>query len=122
MGNKQSKTASIAEARRRIKEVKSKGAEILVLSGIGLTGADLKVLIPQIRKLRKLKKLALGNNGLKELPNEIGSLTQLKELILFKNQLVTLPGSIEKLKNLEVLDATNNPLKKRRNCTFNRYF
>ncbi|WP_340198555.1 hypothetical protein [Ascidiimonas sp. W6] len=112
MGNIPTKSAQLSEAIRRIKEAKSKGSDLLILSGIGLTSEDLKLLIPRIRKMRKLKKLALGNNKIRILPKEIGTLKQLTNLILFKNLLIELPEDVKTLKNLQVLDLTDNPLKK----------
>ncbi len=87
---------------------------------IGLTGMKfLKTInlsynqitkIDNISKLKKLEKLNLSNNKIKEIGKEIGSLKKLTSLNLADNSLKSLPASIVNLTNLVMLNLKDNNL------------
>ncbi len=61
------------------------------------------VLSSNVKLLKKIKSLYLGNTSFETLPEEIGELTQLIELNVSMGSLSTLPNSIIKLVNLKKL-------------------
>jgi Leucine-rich repeat (LRR) protein len=65
----------------------------------------------EMGKLRRLRKLYLNNNRIKNLPNEIGSMEMLEEFVVSENMIEELPVSIARIPNLKVLRLTNNRLR-----------
>ena len=64
-----------------------------------------------IRKLKNLTRLNLGNNYMNSIPDDIVKLENLRYLDLSRNNLKTIPDDIGKLKNLMYLDLSRNNLK-----------
>ena len=91
------------EALGRIAKVKANKAEILSLSGLGLT-----TIPPQVFELTWLREFSLSRNRLTVLPPEIGQLTKLKLLWLNENNLTDLAG-LANLTQAEIY-YKNNPL------------
>ena len=91
------------EALARIAKVKANKAEILSLSGLGLT-----TIPPQVFELTWLREFSLSRNRLTVLPPEIGQLTKLKSLWLNENNLTDLAG-LANLTQAEIY-YKNNPL------------
>lgn len=61
------------------------------------------VLTSEIKVLKNIKKLHIGNTGFGALPEEIGELTQLEELNMSMCEISDVPKSIVKLVNLKKL-------------------
>lgn len=80
------------------------------LRELGLSGAGLTELPPEIGQLTQLRTLYLFDNQLTKLPPEIGQLSQLRELYLYNNQLTELPPEIGQLSQLQVLYLYKNQL------------
>jgi Leucine-rich repeat (LRR) protein len=78
--------------------------ESLDLSGNTLTGA----LPGEIRFLRDLRSLDLGDNQFTGVPAEVGQLSKLEILDLSNNALTGLPYELGNLSNLKVLRLTGN--------------
>ncbi len=75
---------------------------------LDLSGHGLKVLPPEIGRLKYLQRLVLGDkwdgNELEKLPPEISHLEQLRELKIASNKLKSLPPEIGHLRQLQHLD------------------
>jgi internalin A len=93
------------EARQRIREAQSTGAQRLDLSNLELTR-----LPAEIGQLTNLQELNVENNQLTILPTEVCQLTNLRELDLAHNQLTTLPTEVCQLTNLHTLRLAHNQL------------
>ena len=94
-----------------IERIASSSGDYLNLKGLGLTTADVKVLMPMItQKLPHLKHLNLSNNTFDTLPPEIGNLSELLTLKVSQNHLTALPPEIGNLLQLQALDASKNNL------------
>lgn len=68
-----------------------------------LIGERIDTLPPEIFKLKNLKRLSVGNHGIKFIPPEIGQLLHLEELRLGGNPINKLPSEIGQLKKLKIL-------------------
>jgi Leucine-rich repeat (LRR) protein len=65
--------------------------------------------LPQnLRSLRVLQTLRLGQNEFETLPHDIGHLSLLKDLDLHSNNLCYLPFTLQGLRKLKYLNAANN--------------
>ena len=94
-----------------IERIASSSGDYLNLKGLGLTTADVKVLMPRIiEKLPHLKHLDLSDNTFDTLPPEIGHLSELLTLYVSGNQLTELPSTIGNLLQLTDLNVSNNHL------------
>jgi len=63
-----------------------------------------------IRGLKKLTRLRLGSEGIRELPPWMTELSQMRSLSFFPNQLEDLPSWFSEMKSLETIDLSDNPL------------
>ncbi|MFX1480751.1 MAG: AN1-type zinc finger domain-containing protein [Promethearchaeota archaeon] len=63
-----------------------------------------------IGNLKKLKKLDLSNNEIKNIPNSLNSLKNLEELILNSNHLKIIPNEFKYLQNLKRVEINYNKL------------
>lgn len=97
---------AFSEAARRIEEASQAGAELLDLSGLGLTS-----LPDALYRLSNLEALNLEYNRLTSLSDSLGLLGRLTGLYLSSNQLSSLPKSLCELGDLEVLDVSENRLR-----------
>jgi hypothetical protein len=95
----------LAEAERRIAEVKRTRETALNLSDLGL-----EVLPEDICRLAHLRFLYLNDNLLTQLPESIGRLAQLQRLSLLGNRLTQLPRCVGHLVRLESLRLSRNRL------------
>ena len=93
------------EALARIAKVKANKAQVLNLSGLGLT-----TIPPEVFELTNLKQLFLDSNKLTDLPQNVGQLTNLKVLSLSGNRLTTLPPELFELSGITGLWLDNNSL------------
>src|SRR5438046_1177608 len=64
---------------------------------LNLSHHKLKIIPPDIFKLKNLRELDLSHNKIDSVPPEIGTLTALKRLNLSSNNIVQLPDEIGKL-------------------------
>ncbi len=78
------------------------------LHELDLSKNRLKSLPPDIRLLKKLKRLIVFKNLLETLPPEIGEVENLEELIINRNELISLPDEIGKLRHLRYVDMWSN--------------
>ena len=85
-----------------------KKVQLKKLEKLNLSNNKLKELTKDIGLLKNLKSLNLSNNVLESLPNSIVNLSNLTELNLKNNRLTKLPTLIFKLKKLQVLNLENN--------------
>jgi hypothetical protein len=81
------------------------------LRRLNLGANGLEALPAGIGGLEVLEELVLANNRLKSLPEEIGGLVSLQVLKCEENRLTSLPRRIEELKSLVTLDLSYNRLK-----------
>jgi internalin A len=93
------------EAKRRIRQARWTRAQMLDLSGLGLTE-----LPAEIGRLTKLQNLYLHRNQLTGLPKQFSRLTNLQALWLLGNRLTELPPELGQLTNLRVLELGENRL------------
>jgi Leucine rich repeat len=96
---------ALAEAERRIAEVKRTRETALNLSDLGL-----EVLPENVCRLAHLRSLYLNDNRLAQLPDSIARLAQLQSLSLLDNRLTQLPRCVGHLARLETLCLTRNQL------------
>jgi len=75
---------------------------------LDLNGLNLKILPPEIGRLKGLVELNLDWNDLKELPDELGMLTKLEKMILSINHFDLFPPVLAQLKALKYLSLDGN--------------
>jgi internalin A len=92
-------------ALKRIKEAKETGAQLLDLTGLGLTK-----LPKELGELESLRTLQLCYNHFEKVPIVVNKLTNLRELDLSANHLQELPTWIGELKKLSALRLSSNQL------------
>lgn len=73
------------------------------------TKNKISVIPEQIKKLKKLKRLILGNNQILEIKESLSELQNLTHLDLSNNKIKYLPSTIANLPNLEYLYLEGNP-------------
>lgn len=73
----------------------------------GMNGEEVP---PEIMRMKKLKRLDLGENALKELPKEFDELVKLEALLLYNNFFQLFPLVVTRLPALKVLDLSDNEL------------
>ncbi len=99
----------IAQARKLIKKAKTNKQNTLSLSGLGLTTAQLSVLLTEIHKaLPGLTTLDLTYNEITEIPEEIELLSNLESLDISGNKINKAPRPIIKLLKLKRLFLQGN--------------
>ncbi|MBA7672564.1 hypothetical protein ES703_80745 [subsurface metagenome] len=81
-----------------------------VIIGLSLFKCRLNAIPPRIMNLKRLKRLFLRRNKIKELPELIGFLSDLEMLDLRINEISALPSSIGLLSNLKYLNISSNTL------------
>ncbi|ADM12255.1 uncharacterized protein Eint_091260 [Encephalitozoon intestinalis ATCC 50506] len=76
---------------------------------------DLEFISPEmmeaLKRNKKIRKLDLSDNKLKELPSDFGCLEWIEEVDASNNRIRRLPRSMKNMKNLKVLNLSNNRLR-----------
>ncbi|MGB1249638.1 MAG: COR domain-containing protein [Candidatus Promineifilaceae bacterium] len=97
---------SMAEAKRRIEEVRQNGGTVLDLSHL-----ELETVPDELWALSSLTRLVFRNTQLNSMPSKLGNLSSLKELDLRDTQLSSVPPELGDLSSLTMLDLRNTELK-----------
>ncbi len=80
------------------------------ITGLDLSGNQLKGIPETIFKLKFLQKLYLDHNDIGIIPDELGGLIKLKEFSIRDNKVKDFPNSIANLKSLEKIGMERNDL------------
>lgn len=99
-----------AEAINMITQTKRFHGTELDLSGLQLTPAEFKELIPQIKEIEGLKALDISNNNINEIPDEIAELATVTKLNAGHNNIEEISNGVLNMKNLENLQLDGNSI------------
>lgn len=101
--SKQQDKQGVAEATRRIEEVRRTNVSSLDLSELSLTA------VPEtLGQLTNLEVLNLSTNAITAIPDSLAQLTNLKVLKLSNNLITSIPDSLAQIANLQSLDLRFN--------------